>query len=142
MKSMITLLLFLISFNNSISITLSAKEKVVANNKLKVDQNGCGPSLKYIPNKLYKVESFFSESFEECCNKHDVCYGTCYVDKKDCEKAFKSCMDNKCENMDVKYFKKIRKAACKLKSDIFHGLVDKYGHSAFDPAQKKYCKNK
>ena len=39
---------------------------------------------------------FEMKEFDECCNSHDICYGSCKVDKKTCDHDFYSCLTNSC----------------------------------------------
>src|SRR5215469_1326989 len=60
--------------------------------------NGCGPdptcgcptSPTPIPQGYKRV------SFTDCCNAHDVCYGTCRQPRADCDTNILTCLQNAC----------------------------------------------
>jgi hypothetical protein len=43
-----------------------------------------------------------SYDFTNCCNKHDLCYGTCGSDKATCDQEFKACANRQCSREEKK----------------------------------------
>uniref|UniRef100_A0A1I8IL93 Phospholipase A2 n=1 Tax=Macrostomum lignano TaxID=282301 RepID=A0A1I8IL93_9PLAT len=58
----------------------------------KVVPNGCG-SHGFKPD----VSAF--PGLTDCCNKHDICYGTCGRGQAVCDRSFNACMADSCEQM-------------------------------------------
>lgn len=56
--------------------------------------NGCGD--KSWKGKLVPNRPAGGADFEEACNKHDTCYGTCGADKAKCDKDFMDNMEGAC----------------------------------------------
>jgi secretory phospholipase A2 len=55
--------------------------------------NGCGAyNMNFDFNKMNLY------GFNECCDEHDYCYGTCNKLKKDCDQIFKKCLLGHCKN--------------------------------------------
>ncbi len=97
--------------------------------------NGCGPeSTNPIAKAFNNLGKEIVSKFQNCCNDHDVCYGVCGISKNDCDTTFKQCMDAKCTGS------KLSKTWCKTKREVLYQLVDKFGKSAFNVAQKDFCK--
>jgi secretory phospholipase A2 len=97
--------------------------------------NGCGPELKNgFAQALNKIGKALLDKFQECCNHHDICYGTCGNDRNTCDSDFKQCMKKECNGNKVKKF------ICNKEADALYGIVDKFGEKIFTPAQDKKCK--
>jgi hypothetical protein len=43
---------------------------------------------------------FSMQQITECCNEHDVCYGTCNAKKDVCDRKFKFCLSQYCERVE------------------------------------------
>ncbi|KAM3542177.1 hypothetical protein ARSEF1564_004921 [Beauveria bassiana] len=89
--------------------------------------NGCGAKdgIK-VPNL----------SFGECCNDHDICFGTCTEQFGPCNKKFLGCMTQSC----VK-FAPIPKLylACNGAAATYYLAVEFFGKKAFAAATKEHC---
>ena len=59
--------------------------------------NGCGTFEMQFDFKRLNLKGI-----TKCCNKHDICYGTCNMHKYQCDKAFKKCLTNYCSELDKK----------------------------------------
>ena len=56
--------------------------------------NGCGAyDLNIDFNKFGIIE------FNNCCDKHDICYSDCYGTKKSCDTLFESCLVQQCNKL-------------------------------------------
>lgn len=75
---------------------------------------------------------------EKCCDKHDICYGTCMSNKSTCDAEFENCLYVKCEKQAKKLGEDVRK--CKGVSKLFHMGVQSLGCNAFKTAQAESCK--
>jgi len=90
--------------------------------------NGCGPAS--IP---FSAPSF---SFEDCCNNHDLCYGSCYtVSKKDCDDNFYTCMYCSC----YAEYNDLTVDFCLELACSYYQLVDEFGCDAFQASQDNTC---
>lgn len=78
-------------------------------------------------------------SFEECCNAHDLCYGTCAPKKAyaaaqgRCDSAMYACTLAKCAAGPGP-------AECRLLAGLFYQGISSFGASAFAAAQKEFCR--
>lgn len=90
--------------------------------------NGCGAEGKDTVNQFIPQETFM-----QCCNAHDVCWGTCYADRRDCDLKFLYCMLKRC----------LRSRAgelplCAVQVPMFYGGVSSFvGTSAYNAAQSR-----
>ena len=96
--------------------------------------NGCGAEGgSSFPN------SFINEhvvNFRDCCDAHDVCYGTCGRNKFECDHNLGTCMRKKCMRL---FFMPLEYALCVGQADIYEAAVAIAGRDAFESAQDKYC---
>ena len=77
------------------------KDKAKLTNTKPAKTNGCGPEfLEKV--KLNDVTKALGDSVNQCCNKHDLCYGDCVKNasgdsfraaKIACDKAMRTCVD-------------------------------------------------
>lgn len=61
----------------------------------KPSYNGCGSygfSVDF-------DKCFGMKGFNECCNHHDLCYGTCYIGKSYCDNQFLNSLLDKCNEV-------------------------------------------
>jgi hypothetical protein len=97
--------------------------------------NGCGPSggalTPIIPNR------FGSADFTQCCNTHDICYGTCNDVKSDCDNSFLACLQGSCRSAYSS--KPVRLRACLSVANIYFRAVSSRGENAYESAQKEAC---
>lgn len=74
----------------------------MARKNYRPSHNGCGS---------YGFQFDFDElnlyGFNECCNVHDVCYGTCNNLKINCDLDFKQCLLNRCK--EIRYSRQAEK---------------------------------
>eukprot|EP01029_Cantina_marsupialis_P028024 TRINITY_DN774332_c0_g1_i1.p1 TRINITY_DN774332_c0_g1~~TRINITY_DN774332_c0_g1_i1.p1 ORF type:complete len:189 (+),score=29.49 TRINITY_DN774332_c0_g1_i1:39-569(+) len=99
-------------------------EKPIINSAYKPSFNGCGTDMLQID----------VPEFTQCCNKHDLCYGKCNVEKESCEKKFEGCLDKVCSHMIGK-----KKDECVMRKSLFVGGTRLFGCSAFKRAQQDSC---
>jgi len=101
--------------------------------------NGCGPSggalTPVIPN------GFGAASFLQCCNTHDICYGTCNDVKDSCDGNFLACLVGAC---DAAYsgtgiLDGIKRNSCRSVANTYFGAVHHFGDGAFEAAQDEAC---
>ncbi len=59
--------------------------------------NGCGTY-----EMQFDFESLNLNGITQCCNNHDICYGTCNSPKIECDLKFKKCLKNICSEIDKK----------------------------------------
>ena len=106
--------------------------------------NGCGaagegPLAKTVRKYLSRVPSLFVQ----CCNNHDLCYGTCNESRKQCDAKFNVCLKSA-----VSRFLKLPMTARTLAQgtcialgldNVFYTAVAVMGCPAFKAAQKNAC---
>ena len=106
--------------------------------------NGCGaagegPLAKTVRKYLSKVPSLFVD----CCNKHDLCYGTCNASRQECDVSFNVCLKSA-----VSRFLKLPMAARTVAQGtcialgldtVFYTAVAVMGCPAYQDAQKEAC---
>jgi len=120
-----------------IFILYSTKEKPkkIAGKEKKVAQNGCGAYDYHFDFDLIKLSGF-----NDCCNEHDICYGTCNTPKIECDNQFKECLFARCvklaqKNTLIKSYEDI----CKEAAQVLYASVMKLGCPAYGKAQKQEC---
>ena len=62
-----------------------------------------------------------------CCNDHDICYETFNKTKDFCDKVFKDCAVNTCNNG----------WGCKLVAELFNAIVGVLGCPSYMEKQKR-----
>lgn len=98
--------------------------------------NGCGPMSKSLFFKLANVIiNLIGRDFTQCCNAHDLCYGTCGASRNICDKNFYNCMKEACERKS----NIINRKFCKVKAFTFYISVHKGGKCFFNQAQNRLC---
>ena len=55
--------------------------------------NGCGSEDISDFSKAL-VDFFVTDNVQECCNAHDICFGTCGSFFNECERQFKDCLNS------------------------------------------------
>jgi secretory phospholipase A2 len=101
----------------------------------KPSSNGCG-SLG--------LEDFLTadvlplEEFVECCDDHDICYGTCGSDKDTCDLHFKKCLYKKCR-AEKDSVSKFKHKGCQAGAKVLHAATTTLGCKSFINAQKENC---
>ena len=106
---------------------------LIDNQKFK-KTNGCGAEGgSSFPNSfIYK----HIVNFKDCCDAHDVCYGTCSRDKLGCDHNLGSCMRKKCRRL---LFMPLAYELCIGQANIYEAAVAIAGSDAFESAQDKCC---
>uniref|UniRef100_A0A1I8GVP9 Group XIIA secretory phospholipase A2 n=1 Tax=Macrostomum lignano TaxID=282301 RepID=A0A1I8GVP9_9PLAT len=96
--------------------------------------NGCG-------SREFHVDTSALPAVTECCNRHDICYGTCNAAKSDCESEFKACLSQACDSMrsrgqlpDAKDYDN-----CKSIAGLFYETVQGFGCEFYLDAQATAC---
>lgn len=77
------------------------------------------------------------KDIHKCCDKHDICYGTCMNSKVKCDSEFANCLFSKCEKQAKLLDDDIRK--CTGISKLFHMGVQALGCNAFLDSQAEAC---
>ncbi|PAA76292.1 hypothetical protein BOX15_Mlig032527g2, partial [Macrostomum lignano] len=100
----------------------------------KVVPNGCG-SHGFKPD----VSAF--PGLTDCCNKHDICYGTCGRGQAVCDRSFNACMADSCEQMRKSGAIKSDEALteCRATAAAFHLTVVSVGCQFYREAQASAC---
>merc|ERR1719282_898418 len=88
--------------------------------------NGCGPSAFPITGPSF--------GFEECCQGHDICYGTCGTNKIQCDQDFYACMYCICQEENF-----IEREFCEEIACTYYELVDEFGCFSFNGGQDDAC---
>jgi secretory phospholipase A2 len=84
----------------------------------------------------------FNDKFKVCCDKHDICYGTCGAPNltvlfKKCNNQFKDCIVSQCGTIKNFFSQK----ACKFAADALYEAVNGVGgQDAYVASQKQACK--
>ena len=103
----------------------------VAKQNYTAEVNGCGSF-----NINFDFSYFKLENFNECCNKHDVCYRTCNSDKKICDLQFSKCLSNECDN---KYKNKRRGLFSSITTSIKYKMCQELGEKLYDTVDHIGC---
>ena len=109
--------------------------KTLEEDKYKPDFNGCGPQdwlINPVPNSW---ENPMRYDFEQACNEHDKCYGTCGNKKEACDNAFKASMMSTCEKLPT-----WESPGCKKAAETYYKAVYKQATNAYEEGQDKGCK--
>lgn len=104
--------------------------KGAVNNGLVPSPNGCGAAGGLPVPDL---------DFNACCNAHDRCYSDCSKSRGQCDSAFLTCMDKRCEDIYEDWWEVVARGACKATAKGYHAVVESKGKGAFDNATKKHC---
>ncbi|XWX00327.1 hypothetical protein V2A60_008347 [Cordyceps javanica] len=101
--------------------------QTAVSNGLSPSANGCGAK------DGIKVPDL---SFGECCNDHDICFGTCSEQFGPCNKKFLGCMVTSCAR-----FAPVPKLflACNGAAATYYLAVQFFGKDAFAAATKELC---
>lgn len=101
------------------------------------EANGCGAAgsgiSSYIPNTYYYFD------FEDACNNHDKCYGTCNTDKDTCDSTFHSELKDACYNKNVLWAPAMFILCLEHLSTIYYLAVSFLGKDAYEEAQDEAC---
>nr|AAT92118.1 putative salivary secreted peptide [Ixodes pacificus] len=95
--------------------------------------NGCGSyGLKFDESGLPHKD------MNSCCNRHDICYGTCLATKDDCDSKFLGCLDSVCDKKTGKNHKD-KLMSCKAAARALYAGSQYLGCKAFKDAQRQAC---
>ncbi|XP_023229534.1 group XIIA secretory phospholipase A2-like [Centruroides sculpturatus] len=131
--------------------SLDAVEEVVKYSQGKPCEYQCPPGKRLKRNKNYNPVPQGCGSYgiqvilnlpllkdvHKCCDKHDICYGTCMSSKFKCDSEFEKCLYNKCEKQAKHLKDDVRK--CTGISKLFHMGVQALGCKAFLDSQAEAC---
>ncbi|OAA56414.1 Phospholipase A2 [Cordyceps fumosorosea ARSEF 2679] len=101
--------------------------QTAVSNGLTPTANGCGAK------DGIKVPDL---SFGECCNGHDICYGTCSEEFSPCNSKFLSCMVQSCTKFAAA---PLLFLACNGAASTYYLAVQFFGKDAFAAATKEMC---
>lgn len=87
------------------------------------ESNGCGPK------NGIKVPDL---TFKECCNAHDICFGTCDKQFSPCNSVFRTCMVETCDQ----FTDGLEFETCVNAATIYYLAVQLGGASSFRDATK------
>ena len=73
-----------------------------------------------------------------CCDKHDICYGSCLASKEKCDNLFKKCLYKTC-NPEIKKLQLLEEKICKAGAKLLYSATMSVGCSSFKDAQKEAC---
>ncbi|OAR00545.1 hypothetical protein LLEC1_00496 [Akanthomyces lecanii] len=92
-----------------------------------------------VPDGFYDGIKVPDLSFGECCDGHDICYGTCSEEFGPCNKRFLGCMVQSCAR-----FAPVPKLflACNGAAASYYLAVQFFGKKAFAEATKELCECK
>ncbi|CAF1082960.1 unnamed protein product [Rotaria magnacalcarata] len=100
--------------------------------------NGCGAGY-------FNIDQSLTDAGESviipCCNQHDVCYDKCGRTQKQCDEAFRSCLNSACAALKGNGFQwwiDFRRAACELDGRTLYTIVNAVGSFAYKAAQRAH----
>ena len=94
--------------------------------------NGCGAEGGIsVPNSFVYIIDF-----TDCCDAHDVCYGTCAENKSGCDAGLGLCMAERCTSLTVM---PILHNACVAQAAAYAAAVLGLGGEAYENAQDSAC---
>uniref|UniRef100_A0A5S6R5F8 Group XIIA secretory phospholipase A2 n=1 Tax=Trichuris muris TaxID=70415 RepID=A0A5S6R5F8_TRIMR len=96
--------------------------------------NGCGTYGVTIPRPLLPM-------ITACCDVHDLCYSTCGVRRRVCDRQLNFCFDRVCASVTQQppRFLDSDPDACWVMARLFDALVKNLGCRAFLKAQAMHC---
>ena len=118
--------LFLVAVIRTSTGRSDRKSKCASNSQVQVPKqpfvqitaNGCGP-------EGMKIDEEFG--LYRCCNRHDICFQSCGVTWRYCEKDFQKCMRKVCETST--------KEGCQDQANVFSSMTSMFGSGFFDMSQ-------
>jgi len=115
----------------------SAGQNLVPDPNHKATFNGCGPEGS---TRIVLIGKVLAPHFQSCCDKHDLCYGTCDpTNKNKCDEDFYDCMKQKCNEKYSTSLKKPLNLACKAEGSVLFKAVEKLGKNAYNSSQNNAC---
>lgn len=76
--------------------------------------------------------------FTDCCNTHDICYGTCGTDYHVCESAFATCLNDICE-ANYPDASSPEGSACRSTAQLFQTATKLAGCVYYTASQEHAC---
>ena len=121
---------------NSKSKTCEGRTDKQKDGEIKV--NGCGPEGGVIWGADVVPDSyFFVVNFENACNLHDRCYGSCNSNKAQCDDLLRQAMKIECYKSLFLF--PLFLNSCLAQVDIYWVAISKLGNGAFEAAQDNAC---
>jgi hypothetical protein len=94
------------------------------------EYNGCG---------TYELKvNLATNDMEQCCNMHDLCYGSCGRTKDECDEMFLECMVHQCIATHPDAASRAYKRCLREARLYFNGVFG-FGCFAYKRAQQKHC---
>eukprot|EP00938_MAST-03A_sp_MAST-3A-sp1_P002533 g2533.t1 len=126
----VAMALFLVAVIRTSTGRSDRKSKCASNSQVQVPKqpfvqitaNGCGP-------EGMKIDEEFG--LYRCCNRHDICFQSCGVTWRYCEKDFQKCMRKVCETST--------KEGCQDQANVFSSMTSMFGSGFFDMSQDGVC---
>ncbi|CAD5115962.1 DgyrCDS4892 [Dimorphilus gyrociliatus] len=101
-------------------------QKTVPRRGYTAHSNGCG---------AYGIQvEVFSPEISQCCDVHDICYGTCNKKRSKCDKDFKNCIEKACKRKSSK-----KRSDCLINSQLLYAGAMALGCQAYLHSQEKAC---
>lgn len=103
------------------------------------------PGFQSVPNGCgthgFKADTSDLPGITECCNRHDICYGTCNSGQRICDQAFNQCMADACNTMQregpVQGKEELKE--CRAIGAAFHLAAMSVGCEFYRDAQRAAC---
>jgi len=94
--------------------------------------NGCGvPGIE--------ISEYVSvKDMKQCCDQHDICYGTCNKDKEECDLFFKKCLYKICDRLKDK-IPDVALTGCKSTAKVLFSGTMMFGCKFYKTAQEEAC---
>lgn len=108
---------------------MKRKDRPLQNRNYYKTPNGCGSYGFNFNLQIYGL------NFNQCCYKHDLCYGSCNSVKQTCDEQFYSCALSECNRCgnSVKY------VACKSFAKVMFRVTRTTGCTAYQRDQEMAC---
>ncbi|KAK3852293.1 hypothetical protein Pcinc_041114 [Petrolisthes cinctipes] len=95
--------------------------------------NGCGSF-----GVIFEKENLPRPDMVDCCNEHDLCYGTCGSDKEDCDRKFKRCLYRTCDEVK-KQVEILSHKTCQGGAKLLYTTTVALGCTSYKVAQHEAC---
>ncbi|XP_060077722.1 group XIIA secretory phospholipase A2-like [Ylistrum balloti] len=93
--------------------------------------NGCGSyGMVLNTEKLPKMT--------KCCDRHDICYGTCNTNKDSCDRIFKQCLEDMCTDLSGS-LSQDEYEGCEATAELMYQGTVALGCGSFIQSQKDAC---
>jgi len=101
-----------------------------------INPNGCGAAGgRAFPNRFGPV------NFRQCCDPHDICFGTCNSDRDDCDLDFLTCLLSACVTGlgSLALIPRLLLTCNAIATTYFIGVQSPFGTTAYENAQTARC---